>query len=103
MKIVGECLVIPFELTRRLIELNETIRVQFAAGGRLRLLEREIGIANARVDRVIWTDQQGIPSTPRGRFELLTYLIHHGPEAPERGAGGGVEGIDDAATKGERR
>src|SRR6266566_4036292 len=43
MKVVGEGLVIPFQLTRRLIELDDTIRVQFATGGRLRLLEREIG------------------------------------------------------------
>ena len=86
-----------------MIELDDTIRVQFAAGGRLRLLEREIGIADARIDGVIWTDQQGIPGTPCGRFELLTHLIHQGLKAPERGAGGGVEGIDDAATKGERR
>src|SRR5579864_397934 len=103
MKVVGEGLVIPFQLTRRLIELDDTIRVQFATGGRLRLLEREIGIANARVDRVIRADQHGIPGTTRGRFELLTHLIHHGLETPERGTAVGVEGIDNTATNGDCR
>src|SRR6266849_5061910 len=63
MEVVGECMVIPFKLARALIDLDYAVGIQFATLICLSLLLREIGIADAGIDRLIRADQYGVPGT----------------------------------------
>src|SRR5260370_42585621 len=97
MEVVRKRLVKPFQLSGRLIELDEAIGVQLGARRLLRLLLRQVGIAEPRVERSIRTDEDRVPSATRGRLQPLAGLVNDRLEAPDGGPGTSVERIDDAA------